>query len=218
MGSTTPSHESAVEATGMPQPEQLAIGVPLGFAAQLRAVQQTQREQAERIAILESENAKLKENLEVKITDLVVRVENLEQHKELLTVRRKELVTLLSNLRTLHLDADNAFQMRAVDIQPDDAEGMLGLCNTQIITTMSHHQRAIAQLRVTTQLQTYPMYHQQARPPVMPPRTSGRYPHWYGREGYCLEHGTPYQCFTCDRRYENLPAPQGNTAPGKKKS
>lgn len=182
---------------GMPHPEQVAIGVPLGFAGQLRALQQAQREQAERIATLECENANLKKELEAKITDLVERVGNLEKHQDLQTVRRKELVALLLNLRTLHLDADNAFQMRAIDIQPDDAEGMLGLCNTQMMTTMSHHQRAIAQLRVNAQYQTYGMYHQQAHPPVMPSRTQGRYPHWYGREGYCLDHGTPYQCFTC---------------------
>lgn len=258
----TPSRESVEDATRSPQPEHITIAVPLGFAGQLRVLQQAERDQAqlnhdqaalnrelaermhsqteriamleanlatamrdqaERIAILENHIAGLANQdqriatVETIMTGLVERVERLEQYNEHLLVRRKEVVGQLLNLRTLHLDADNAFMMRASDIQSDDLEGVLALCNTQIITTMSHLQRALAQLRTTSQhtVVQVPMYHTQpqqgpavppalATPPVvhhhvMAPRTGRWYPHWYSKGGYCMKHNTAFPCFTCGK-------------------
>ncbi|KAI4658326.1 uncharacterized protein J4E79_007308 [Alternaria viburni] len=120
--------------------------VPLGFAAQLRAVQEAQQEQAERIAKLEQENADLKDFKE-RIIDIADRVQALEQREAYRAARRREAVGLLSNMRTLHQEADNGFQQRTVDMQPDDLEGMLGAYGIMLTTAMNNHQRMLGQMQ-----------------------------------------------------------------------
>jgi len=117
-------------------------------------IQQVQRDQAERIAGLERENAELK-GLKSNIIDILDRVQALERHNTYLAARRRELVAQLNNLRTLHQEADNLFQMRTVDIQPDDVEGMLGMYVTMVATAMNHHQRALGQMRAKGQFPAY---------------------------------------------------------------
>ncbi|KAF5847435.1 hypothetical protein GGP41_000166 [Bipolaris sorokiniana] len=101
-----------------PRPSSIPITIPLGFAAQLRILQQTQRDDSLRISALESENSSLK----TLTATLTSHIEALEAHNAYLVSRRRELVSQLINLRTLNQEADNMFQMRSVDIQGEDLE------------------------------------------------------------------------------------------------
>jgi hypothetical protein len=87
--------------------------VPMGFAAQIRALQVAQREQAVRLATLEQENADLKAFKE-SAQDFFDRIDALEQQNTHLATRRRECVAQLLNLRTLHQEASNAFDLRGV--------------------------------------------------------------------------------------------------------
>ncbi|KAJ4355346.1 hypothetical protein N0V95_003021 [Ascochyta clinopodiicola] len=163
----------------------------MGFGAQIKALQETQRHQAARITALEQENALLKATHPSPST-LHARVQALEQQATHQTIRRKETVTQLLSLRTLHQEASNAFQVRASDIESDDLEGMLGVHATSITTILNHHQRALGQLRALGQV---------------PPYSQGlgcysgghAYPAQYGQAGYCLAHQFAYPCRVCGR-------------------
>jgi hypothetical protein len=158
-----------------------------------------QRDQAERIATLETENASLKKS-QSDTTHLVERIQALEQHNAYLAARRRELVGQLSNLRTLHQEADNAFQMRAVDIQPEDLEGMLGVYSTMMTTAMHHHQRALAQMRANTKhIPSYMSVVAQTQASVMPAPVWYAYPPAYSEQGYCFAHNMPYCCRFCSK-------------------
>ncbi|KAF2129391.1 hypothetical protein P153DRAFT_375874 [Dothidotthia symphoricarpi CBS 119687] len=181
------------------------MAMPMGFAAQIKVLQETQREQAERIAFLEQENAELKASED---QNLVARIDALERHNVHLTARRKEAVAQLLNLRTLHQEANNAFHLRSIDIQPDDLEGVLVVYGTSITSVVNHHQRALAHLSVGSQLaQTpmysttapYPRYINQGCLPTSPMPIGYAYPAAYAQSGYCLAHNIPYPCRMCDR-------------------
>lgn len=160
----------------------------MGFGAQIKALQETQLAQASRITSLELENATLKA-LTQRLSDLLARIELLEQQNAHLTTRRKEAVTQLMNMRTLHQEASNAFLVRASDIEPDDLEGMLGVYGTSVTTVLNLHQRALAQMR-NGQVGVY------GAAGVGCP-VGYAYPAGYGQSGYCLGHQIPYPCRVC---------------------
>ncbi|KAF1839396.1 hypothetical protein BDW02DRAFT_575487 [Decorospora gaudefroyi] len=170
--------------------------MPMGFAAQLRAAQETQRKQAERITNLEQENAMLK-SFKDSINNTLARIEALEQQNAYLAARRREAVSQLHNLRTLHQEADNAFQMRTVDMQPDDLEGMLCAYGTMVSTAMNLHQRTLGQMRVNGQLQHYMAPLPRPQYPPMPVQYHHAYPPAYSPAGYCYAHRMPYCCRIC---------------------
>lgn len=196
------------------------LTVPMGFGAQIKALQETQRVQALRtatlerenatqtlrIAILERENAALKASIftvsAATSTDfptaqhppsptLLSRIEALENHNHHLTQRRKEAVAQLLNLRTLHQEASNAFAMRATDIQEDDLEGMLGVYGTSMTTVLNQHQRALGQMRGSAQIQRHYLA------AVAGGHGGYAYPQTYGQSGYCHAHSLPYPCHVC---------------------
>jgi hypothetical protein len=172
--------------------------VPMGFAGQLRALQETQREQAERIATLEQENTELK-TFKDNMSDVLARIVELEQYKAYLAARRREAVSQLNNLRTLNQEADNAFQMRTSDIQPDDLEGMLCMYGIMVTTAMNHHQRALGQMRANGQLTGYTTPLPQVQQTVVPMPYRHAYPPAYSQNGYCFAHNMPYCCRICGK-------------------
>ncbi|EDU42133.1 hypothetical protein PtrSN002B_011160 [Pyrenophora tritici-repentis] len=184
-------------------PTHAPMTVPMGFGAQLRALQDAQREQTERIEVLERENAELKEYKDQvnAILDRVQdRVHTLEQYSAYLASRRREVVSQLTNLRTLHQEADNAFQVRTADIQPDDLEGMLGSYGTMITTAMNHHQRVLGQMRMNGQFPPYttPLQHSQyPQRMISAAPYHNQYPSAYSSYGYCYAHNMPYCCVVC---------------------
>lgn len=159
----------------------------MGFGAQIKALQEAQRSQADRIAMLERENTLLKAS-RAHSPDLLLRIEALEQHNAHLTARRKEAVAQLLNLRTLHQEANNAFAVRTTDIQPDDLEAMLAAYGTSMTTVLNQHARALGQMRSSGQLPAYgtPFLH-----------VVGCYPPSYSQIGYCHAHQIPYPCGAC---------------------
>lgn len=165
----------------------------MGFGAQIKALQEGQREQAARIAVLELENAELKASKE-RSMDLLARIEALEQRNAHLTARRKEAVAQLLNLRTLHQEASNAFLVRASDIESDDLEGMLGVYSTSMTTVINQHQRALGQMRVNGHMPAYGTAIAQGAGcyPI-----SYAYPLNYNQTGYCHAHQVPYPCRIC---------------------
>ncbi|CAE7199938.1 hypothetical protein CFE70_007982 [Pyrenophora teres f. teres 0-1] len=179
-------------------PVHAPMAVPMGFGAQLRALQEAQREQTERIEMLERENAELKEYKD-NAAAILDRVHALEQYNAYLASRRREVVGQLNNLRTLHQEADNAFQMRTVDIQPDDLEGMLGMYGTMVTTAMNHHQRVLGQMRMNGQFPPYttPLQHSQRMITAAPYHNP--YPSAYSQYGYCYTHSMPYCCVICGK-------------------
>ncbi|KAF1939820.1 hypothetical protein EJ02DRAFT_456583 [Clathrospora elynae] len=177
-----------------PPPTHTPMTVPMGFAAQLGALREGQREQAERIANLEKENKELKAAKD----DMLSRIHALEQHNAYFAARRREAVGQLSNLRTLHQEADNAFNMRTVDIQPDDLEGMLCVYGTMVTTAMNQHQRALGQMRANGQMPPYNTPISQCQQSVMPTALRYAYPPAYSQAGYCYAHNMPYCCRICN--------------------
>ena len=165
----------------------------MGFGAQIKALQETQRTQASRIAALERENASLKAS-RAPPPSLLARIESLEQHNAHLTARRKEAVAQLLNLRTLHQEANNAFLVRASDIEPDDLEGMLGAYGTSMTTVVNQHQRALGQMRANAQV---PLYGVGVPQGVGCWPVSYAYPSSYTQSGYCRAHQLPYPCRVC---------------------
>ncbi|KAI4645707.1 hypothetical protein J4E93_005285 [Alternaria ventricosa] len=174
------------------------IIVPMGFAAQLRAVQEAQQEQAERIAKLEQENADLKD-FEKKIIDLAARVQALEEREAYRASRRTEAVSQLSNMRTLHQEADNGFQQRTADMQPDDLEGMLGAYGIMLTTAMNNHQRMLGQMRANGQFPAYTTPVPQTRQVLAPVQMLRAYPPAYSEHGFCRAHNIPYCCRVCGK-------------------
>jgi hypothetical protein len=165
------------------------LPIPLGFGAQIKALQETQHHQALRIATLEQENTLLK-TTSPSLSSLLARIEALEQQNAHLVARRKEAVTQLLNLRTLHQEANNAFAVRAVDIEADDLEGVLGLYGTSMTTVLNQHQRALGQMRAQWQgggaaAGGWPVGY--------------AYPVGYGQMGYCLAHQVAYPCRACGK-------------------
>jgi hypothetical protein len=96
----------------------------MGFAGQLRAIQDAHRAQIDRIATLEKQNAELKSS-QADMQDLFTRITAMEEYNENLAARRREAVGQLLNLRFLHQEAGNAFILRSQNIQPDNFEGMV---------------------------------------------------------------------------------------------
>ncbi|KAJ4403275.1 hypothetical protein N0V91_006678 [Didymella pomorum] len=162
--------------------------IPMGFGAQIKALQEAQREQADRITALERENAALKVSQQPS-PKLLARIEALEAHNVHLTVRRKEAVAQLLNLRTLHQESANAFLVRAADIESDDLEGMLGVYGTSMTTVVNQHQRVLGQMRMNGQVNASLVY---GCYPV-----SHAYPPNYNQAGYCHAHHLPYPCRVC---------------------
>jgi hypothetical protein len=172
--------------------------VPMGFAGQLRTLQEAQRDQAERIARLEQENAELK-IFKDSMSNVLARIEELEQYNAYLAARRREAVGQLNNLRTLNQEADNAFQMRTSDIQPEDLEGMLCVYGIMLTTAMNHHQRALGQMRANSQLPAYAAPLPQGQQAIMPMPYRHVYPPAYHQNGYCVAHNMPYCCRMCGK-------------------
>ncbi|CAG5163510.1 uncharacterized protein ALTATR162_LOCUS6488 [Alternaria atra] len=173
--------------------------VPMGFAGQLQAVKEVQQEQVERIAKLEQENADLKD-FKLSVIDIADRIQALEQHKAYIAARRREAVGQLLNMRTLHQEADNAFQLRTSDMQPDDLEGILGVYGTMLTTTMNHHQRVLGQIRANGQFPAYTTPVQQTQQSVaVPMQYRYVYPPAYSEYGYCHAHNMPYCCRICSK-------------------
>ncbi|KAF1362711.1 hypothetical protein EJ07DRAFT_106424 [Lizonia empirigonia] len=178
-----------------PPPISAPLTIPMGFGAQIKALQEAQRSQAERIAYLERENALLKAT-SPQHSSLAARISALEAHNAHLTARRKEAVAQLLNLRTLHQEASNAFLVRASDIEADDLEGMLGVYGTSMTTVLNQHQRALGQLRAggSAALQAYC---------VAAPSGGGCWPvsyafsPGYNQTGVCHAHQVPYPCRVC---------------------
>ena len=185
MSGPTPPPPAAVTTT---------LTIPMGFGAQIKALQEAQRSQAERIAALERENIALRASKEQPSPDLIARIEALEQHNVHLTTRRKEAVAQLLNLRTLHQEASNAFLLRASDIESDDLEGMLGVYGTSMTTVINQHQRALAQMRTGGYL---PVYSTGAPRGVGCYSVNYAYPPNYNQAGYCHAHCLPYPCRVC---------------------
>ncbi|KZM23957.1 uncharacterized protein EKO05_0009340 [Ascochyta rabiei] len=173
-------------------PVSAPLTIPMGFGAQIKALQEQQRQQADRIAVLEHKNALLQSSHPAPST-LLARIEALEQQNTHLTTRRKEAVTQLLNLRTLHQEASNAFLVRASDIEADDLEGMLGVHATSITTVLNHHQRALGQLRPLGHM---PPYGTAIQGPGCYP-VGYAYPTQYNQTGYCQAHHFPYPCRVC---------------------
>lgn len=169
----------------------------MGFGAQIKALQEIQHSQAERIAILERENAALKVTKDQPSPDLLARIKALEQHNTHLTTRRKEAVAQLLNLRTLHQEASNAFLLRASDIESDDLEGMLGVYSTSMTTVINQHQRALAQMRTGGHLAGLPAYGTGVPRGVGCYPVNYAYPPNYNQAGYCHAHHLPYPCRIC---------------------
>jgi hypothetical protein len=173
----------------------------MGFAGQLRAIQDAQRAQADRIAALETQNAELKA-CQADLQDALTRITVLEQQKDDLAVRRREAVGQLLNLRSLHQEAGNAFILRSQDIQPDDFEGMVQVYASSMMTVMNHHQRVLGQLSVNGQIQNHAAQNSYAA--CVPngtythhQQTGAAYSAAYNQAGYCRAHGVPYCCRMC---------------------
>lgn len=167
--------------------------VPLSFAAQFRAVQQ---EQAERIARLEQENADLKDFKE-RIVNIADRTQALEQREAYRAARRREAVGQLGNMRTLHQEADNGFQLRTADMQPDDLEGMLCAYSTMLTTAMNNHQHMLGQMCANGQFPAYTTPVPQTRQVLAPVQRLHVYPPAYSEHGFCYAHSIPYCCRVC---------------------
>lgn len=178
-----------------PPPTSAPLTIPMGFGAQIKALQEAQRSQAERIAYLERENALLKASSPQR-SSLASRISALEAHNAHVTARRKEAVAQLLNLRTLHQEASNAFLVRASDIEADDLEGMLGVYGTSITTVLNQHQRALAQLRAASLGPVLPHC-------VAAPSGAGCWPvgyavsPGYNQTGVCHARQVPYPCRVC---------------------
>ncbi|KAF2032450.1 hypothetical protein EK21DRAFT_60733 [Setomelanomma holmii] len=181
-----------------------AIIVPMGYATQMRAMQDHQCKQEDRIAALEKENAELK-SFKENHKDMADRVHALEQHDRNLAARRRECVSQLLNLRTMNQEASNAFDLRAQDIQPDDLEGVLMAYATSITSVLNHHQRVFGQMRANGQLPTHTMAPPsipvaqvlQAAPIMQTALPHFPYPPAYTPHGWCRAHNAPYRCRIC---------------------
>ncbi|OAK93477.1 hypothetical protein IQ06DRAFT_321658 [Phaeosphaeriaceae sp. SRC1lsM3a] len=182
-----------MSATPPPLPSPIAT-MPMGFAGQLKAIQDNQRRQEQRITELEHENAQLRAAQRKLQEEMTARITTLEEHNANQAARRRETVCQLLNLRTHHQEATNAFQMRSQDIQPDDLEGMLSVYANSITTVMNHHQRILSQLRSYNGYN--PTYATQV-PSMHPQQGQSVYPMAYTATGYCRAHNIPYWCRTC---------------------
>jgi len=179
----------------------------MGFSGQIKALQDAQREQAERIAVLEGENAELKAS-QSNTQELLARIDALEQHNLHLATRRRECVGQLLTLRPIHQEAGNAFHLRSQDIQPDDLEGMLSVHSNSITTAVNHQQRALGQLRAngygasSPGVPCPPPYYPGAPCPpgsqlMRPVPMRSHFPMAYDEAGYCRAHQVPYWCRIC---------------------
>jgi hypothetical protein len=179
----------------MSGPTTAPLTIPMGFSAQIKALQESQRTQALRLTTLEHENAILKVSTP-HFPDLLARIEALEQQNVHLTARRKEAVAQLLNLRALHQEATNAFLVRASDMEADDLEGMLGVYGTSMTSVLNHHSRALGKLCALGHGALYgvAVLQDQGRCPV-----GYAYPLNYSQAGYCHAHQIPYPCRICGR-------------------
>lgn len=167
-----------------------------GQDMQISAIQNIVREQDNRIATFELEKNNVRAAQETHNQKVLARIEALEQHIEHQNARRKEAVATLLNIRTMHQDAANAFEIRARDIQPDDLEGILCVHGTSIVTVLNHHQRALAHLSANSlSVPTANFVHGAARAVqrVGPPAYAKGYQAGY----YCQAHSQPYPCRVC---------------------
>jgi hypothetical protein len=198
MSTLSPSLKATPVTAASPPPAHAPMTVPMGFAGQLRALQEAQREQAERISNLEQENAELR-TFKDSMGGVLAQIEELERHNAYLAARRREAVSQLNNLRTLHQEADNAFQMRTSDMQPEDLEGMVCMWGTMVTTAMNHHQRVLGQMRASGQLPAYSTPVPQCQPSIIPVPYRHLYPPAYSHNGYCFAHNMPYCCHICGK-------------------
>lgn len=194
--STTSARSASKQPTAQP-----IFTVPMGFASQIRALQEAQRAQDDRIACLEKENMELKA-FQASTQNLLARIATLEQHNMRLATRRRECVGQFRDLRTHHQDASNAFLLRAQDIQPDDLESMLAAYASSMTTVVNHHQHTFGQLRSGSNAMH--RRHWSMSPPAPPPTyatgptpVSYAYPPRYNQVGYCWAHNIPYCCHAC---------------------
>jgi hypothetical protein len=190
--------QSAPESAQTTNQEGTRIIVPMGFAAQLRAVQEVQQEQSDRIAKLEQENTDLKHFRDsvVAITDRVLALEQREAYR---AARRREAVGQLGNMRTLHQEADNGFMLRTTDMQQDDLEGMLVAYGTMLTTAMNNQQHVLGQMRTNGQFPAYTTPVPQTRRILSPMQHRHVYPPEYSQHGFCHAHNMPYCCRVCGR-------------------
>ncbi|KAH7394886.1 hypothetical protein DE146DRAFT_764497 [Phaeosphaeria sp. MPI-PUGE-AT-0046c] len=168
--------------------------MPMGFAGQLKAIQDNQRHQEQRITELELENAQLRASQTRTHEDLLARIIAVEEHNTNQGARRREAVSQLLNLRTHHQEAANAFQLRSQDIQPENLEGMFVVYANSVTTVMNHHQRVLSQLRSYNG--SNPTYATHIST-MHPQNVHGAYPTAYTAAGYCRAHNIPYYCRTC---------------------
>ncbi|KAF1919526.1 hypothetical protein BDU57DRAFT_491949 [Ampelomyces quisqualis] len=170
--------------TKPPRPAQAPITtVPLGFAAQLRALSDHQSRLESRITSLEHENWSLKSNLSARIAALEARNAHLSS-------RRRKTVAQFLNLQSLHQDAGNAFHLRSQDIQEEDLEGILDVWAGSVNMVLNHHQRILG--RGQGQGQFAPQ-----APMAMRQQMGWQYPMGYNEAGYCRAHGVAYWCRAC---------------------
>ncbi|KAH9881797.1 hypothetical protein J1614_000968 [Plenodomus biglobosus] len=177
----------------------------------LATLQNTINAQAARIASLErteQDNVRLSREL----GEARDRIEAIERHHACLHARRREAVAQFLNMRPLHYESANTFEMRARDIQLDDLESMLTLYGNTVMTVINAQQRAIAFLSQRVQQQTpepslrflqtsqYAVPSTSATQPVdRATPISYAYPAGYMQNGYCLSHRMAYPCSTCGR-------------------
>ncbi|KAL6702564.1 hypothetical protein ACN47E_001347 [Coniothyrium glycines] len=173
-----------------------SLVVPLGFAAQIKSLHDSQQEQTRRISELEAENRALK-GMQDDLDRLVARVEQLERSNARFSDRRRAAVSHFLNLRTLHQDASNAFVIRTRDIQSDDLEGILCVFGTCQTTVMNDHHHALARIHANVQSGSYPPLYTQTGQSVSPTPLYYAYPTKYTSSGYCLAHTCPYPCRAC---------------------
>jgi hypothetical protein len=195
------------------------MAVPMGFATQIKVLQESQLEQARRINNLTSKNVEL-EGIAKSVTELIARIEKLEKHNEKLQgtsksvpkltariealekhnkelrVQRTEAVRQFQTLRTLHKKLDYALDTRAQALKPDDLEGMLCIYGYSLNSVISHQQHNVTLLAQSTSAK---QNHQVA--------TTGpvgySYPPAYNPQGYCYAHAMPYHCQICCSQVPN---------------
>lgn len=185
----------------LPPPLPNTLAIPMGFGAQIRALQECQHAQNLRISTLERENTELKA-CKPPPRHLLARIDALEAYNAHLVARRKEAVAQLLALRTLHQESANAFLVRAADVECDDLEGMLGVYGTAMTTVLNQHQRALGQMRFHDRMYAYPAA--AGIPQGVAHGAEGygcsyAYPPCYSQSGYCHAHQQPYACRVCGR-------------------
>ncbi|OAL45395.1 hypothetical protein IQ07DRAFT_520187 [Pyrenochaeta sp. DS3sAY3a] len=176
-----------------PSPSPPIMAVPMGFATQIKVLQESQLEQARHINNLTSKNVELEGITKItakSVSKLNARILALEKHNKELRVQRIEAVRQLQTLRTLHKKLDYALDTRAQALKPDDLEGMLCIYGYSLNSVIGHQQHNVTKLeQKASEKQAYHVA------PVGP--AGYAYPPAYSPDGYCYAHGMPYHCQIC---------------------